>query len=173
MKSERGNVIIYLLIGIVLFGAMLTGVWWVKKKNTQTVSAPIATNSQKQSDSPETTIHQDAGGSTQAQSEQNNSGTPSTTGSATTPQATAPSPQYPQQSSSTSTNQPSNSSQSATNTTPSAGPSTPESQTAPTGTTHANGVAATGPVEDMTSALALGGVIYTATLYVRSRRRLV
>ena len=160
MQSERGNVVVYLLIGLVLFGAMLSGVWWVKKQVSKPVSVPIATNSQNKSTTPETTIQQDTGGTAGSQpTDQQSQSVPSQS-----------SPEFPQQTSSTSTSEPSTG-RSESSSQQTSTPSTPESQTAPTGTTHAAGLANTGPVEDgIVSAMLLGIATYAFVLYARSRR---
>ena len=43
MKSERGNIVIYLLVGLALFAVLLTGLWWVKSQAPKTVAAPETT----------------------------------------------------------------------------------------------------------------------------------
>lgn len=156
MKSERGNIVVYLVVGLVLFGLLLTGLWWVKSRAPKTVSVPqVVQTKEKSSDKPETKINQDEGGSTPTGSSSTTSSDQSTTDTNNT--TTPPSSDYPQQTSSTATS------------TPSVAPSRPESQTP---NTLANGpVAASGPVEDsLMSAIALGGAAYMSTAYVRSRK---
>lgn len=165
MKSERGNIVVYLVVGLVLFGLLLTGIWWVKSRAPKAVSTPqiAQTDNKKADDKPETTINQDEGGTTPtgASSSQNNdASTPAANNAsdqATTGQSTPPSSDYPSQTSSTAT------------TTPSAAPTRPESQTP--NLTETGPVAASGPVEDsFMSALALGGAAYMSTAYARSRK---
>jgi len=155
MKSERGNIVIYLLVGLALFAVLLTGLWWVKSQAPKTVAAPETTQTTTNTTpSVETTINQDDRGATTTEPT-----TPDTSTSTTTSPQT-PSQDYPSQTSSTSTTTPSSS----------AAPTQPESQTPHS--TSIVPVAASGPVEDsIMTALALGGVAYVTTAYIRSRGR--
>lgn len=58
MKSQRGNIIVYLLIGLVLFGLLLGGLWWVRNRVANTPTAPVVTT-QPQNTTPETDVKQD------------------------------------------------------------------------------------------------------------------
>ncbi len=66
MSSERGNIIIYLLVSLALFGAMLGGIWWVKNRigSTSRTQAPSVTapasNKTAQEKTPETVVKQHA-----------------------------------------------------------------------------------------------------------------
>ena len=155
MRSERGNIVVYIIVGLALFGALLTGVWWVKSHAPKTVAAPHVATSKDEAKMTETTIKQDETSKPNESSAATDQATPAPSTSNTTPAPTIPG-DYPSQSSSTST------------TTPSATPPKPESQTP-----HATSgpVAASGPVEDsIMNALALGGAVYIVAAYLRSRR---
>jgi cytoskeletal protein RodZ len=154
MKSERGNIIVYLLVGVVLFGLLLGGLWWVKARVADTPAAPVATTGEQDKSTTETEVNQD--GTEQQPTEEAATGTENTpTTSAPTSPAPAPATPAP----STTTPAPS---------TPA--PLPPESQTPNTGPSP-NGVAASGPVENaIGTSLGLGVLAYLGTSYVRSRR---
>lgn len=142
MQSQRGNIIVYLVVGLVLCGAFLTGLWWVKRQSTPVAVVSTTSRAGDKAASTETRINQDDSGTKSA------AGTDSTTEQGT-------SADFPQQTSSTSTTQPS---------------LAPESQTPPTGASHSDGVANTGPAEDaFLTALVMGVLTYLGTHFVRSR----
>ncbi len=45
MKSQRGNVIVYALVGLVLFGVLAGSIYWVRQRSTP---APVARDNQTQ-----------------------------------------------------------------------------------------------------------------------------
>jgi cytoskeletal protein RodZ len=147
MQSERGNAIIYVLVGLVLFGAMLGGLWWVKNRVGTVQSAPVAVQETTKTDATtDTVVDQDTVPSDDTQS--------STTEA---------------QTSSTDTTQPS-----AATTTPNSAISQlpPESQTGQVKSSP-NSVASSGPTENsLIAATALGIVAYLGTSFARSRRAL-
>lgn len=149
MHRQRGNIVIYLLVGMVLFGMLLTGIWWTKTRVSRAVTTPQAVQPTVDK-TVETTLDQDS----RAPVQDTTKATPSPDTTSAQPAA----PAYPSQTSSTAT------------TTPSAAPTKPESQTPRTAA--AGPVAASGPVEDsLVSAALLGSVAYATTMYVRSRRQ--
>lgn len=152
MNNERGNIIVYLLVSLALFGVLLGGAWWVKNRAgaAGTPATPVATSAEKKStpkaDQPQTTVNQDA---TPSQTSGNTSS--NTQSQATTPSTSQPSPQ---------TMPPKDDKP----TTP-----RPESQTSSAGSPRA--VASSGPVEDsLVTAMLLGTATYTMHSFVRSRR---
>ena len=55
MKSQRGNIIVYALVGLVLFGILLGSIWWIRQRSTP---APVATDNQTQQQT-DTEVKQD------------------------------------------------------------------------------------------------------------------
>ncbi len=148
MKSERGGIVVYLIIGLVLFGALLGGVWWVKQRTVVAGDATQKTTTPGTSQT-DTQVSQDAQPERDATSEEATS----------TPTPAASSADYPQQTSSTATTQ---SSTTATIPSPSSSGSTAAAGNKP--------VANTGPAEDAAlTAVALATLSYVAVAYVRSR----
>lgn len=145
MKSERGNIIVYVLVGLVLFGALAGSVWWVNNRAQTETQAPVATESAPAEDgTTETSVDQDAVSAPQPDSAASSDDQPV----ANNPEQPAPTPASPQ--------------------TPTLAP---ESQT-PSNPTPAQ-VANAGPVENsLMTASGLGVIAYLSSLYVRSRRSL-
>lgn len=54
--KQRGNIIVFVLIGLVLFGVLLGSVWWLKDRFT---GAPVATDTTQQTTETDTDIKQD------------------------------------------------------------------------------------------------------------------
>lgn len=46
MKSQRGNIIIFLLIGLILFGSISGGLWWLKNRASDVAEGPATTAEQ-------------------------------------------------------------------------------------------------------------------------------
>lgn len=151
MKSQRGNVIVYALVGLVLFGVLAGSIYWIRNRSTP---APVASNNQtqeetktevKQDETPAQSAEESAAGNSEAQ-------TPSGTGTPNTSGAPATTPAPVQSSRDTAT------------------PTTPESQTPRTGPSP-TAVAASGPLENsLISSLVLGTATFAGASYVRSRR---
>lgn len=60
MSSERGNIVVYTLVGLLLFGAMLGTFWWVRKAdNKPVVVTGVAKDETSKNKSPETKVNQD------------------------------------------------------------------------------------------------------------------
>ncbi|MEO5691048.1 MAG: hypothetical protein ABIQ64_02580 [Candidatus Saccharimonadales bacterium] len=147
MKSQRGNVIVYALVGLVLFGVLAGSIYWVRQRSTP---APVATNNQtqeqtktevKQDENPAQSAEKPAAGNSETQT-----------------------PSGPGTSSGTGSSNPVQSNRDTTN------PSKPESQTPRTGPSPA-AVAASGPLENsLISSIVLGTATFAGTSYVRSRR---
>jgi cytoskeletal protein RodZ len=152
MNSERGNIIVYALVGLVLFGILLGSLWWVKSQVADAPDAPVATTEEQSKPKTDTEVNQD----TTQQGTTSQDAAPADT----TPQAPSTSPQQTAPV------------QTAPATPPaSAAPATPpESQTPRTGPSP-NNVAASGPVDStIGTSLALGVIAYFGTSFVRSRR---
>ena len=156
MKSERGNIIVYLLVGVVLFGLLLGGLWWVKARVADKPSAPIATTEEQNKPTTDTEVNQD-GTPEQKKPEETTTGTEATTPTPPVapappvPAPTTPAPVTP-----------------APTTPPAVLP--PESQTPRTGPSP-NNVAASGPLENaLGTSFGLGVIAYLGTSFVRSRR---
>lgn len=152
MRSQRGNIIVYLLVGIVLFSALIGTMWWVKNR-VATTPAPVATTEQTQKSGTETKVDQDS--KPETTNEQTNTGSAEEQKPDTSQTTTPPS---------TSTQPGSGSGASSNTTLP------PESQTPRTGPAPSN-VAASGPIENaMGTSLGLGIITYLASSFVRSRK---
>lgn len=149
MESQRGNIIVYLLIGLVMFGALLSGLWWIKTRaggEKPTVVAEESQSAQNDKKTPaETSVEQDA---VPATDEPTPTPAPAATPApANNPPAQRPAPSAPQ-------TQPVLPPESQTNRTP-----------------KPNEVASSGPVENgLITASGLGVLAYLSTSYVRSRR---
>lgn len=153
MKSERGNIIVYLLVGVVLFGLLLGGLWWVKARVADKPGGSIATTEERDKPTTETNVDQDKTPEQKPTEEvtTETEAAPSTPEPVTPPAPTTPAPAP---------------------VTP--GPTTPalppESQTPRTGPSPGN-VAASGPLESaLGTSLGLGVLAYLGTSFVRSRR---
>lgn len=154
MKSERGNVVVYLLVGLVLFGLLLSGAWWVKNQSSRATS-PVATSSQPKPET-ETKVTQDEKPASE-QKPADNQARPNPTPTPTP----APTPASPAPSNPTPAPAPA----------PNVAPSRPESQTPRIGTTGPSAVASSGPLEDaITSSILIGGATFATASYLRSRR---
>lgn len=172
MRSERGNIVIYLLVSLVFFGLLLTGMWWVKKQAARTMSvAPTTTQKTDKKPEVETKISQD---DVRADKDRQTA-SDATVGANSTPPADTG------RTSSTATTNSSPSSSPATTPQPlgggptaSSSPSTtppPESQMPHVSSTGPSNVASSGPVEDaLLSSTVLGGVVYVGVLFARSRQ---
>lgn len=155
MKSERGNIVVYLLVSLVLFGVLLTGMWWVKRQAPHTaVRAPQTTQTTPQTPQTETKISQDDAAPVEP--------------ARNTPAAETPAPQ-------TGTTPPSSNgggeTSSTSTTTPHQATPRPESQTPHVSASDPRNVASSGPVEDsIVSSTILGGIVYAGVLFARSRQ---
>ncbi len=151
MKSERGNIIVYLLVGVVLFGLLLGGLWWVKARVADKPGGSIATTEDRDKATTETEVSQDA-------PEQKPSEETTTEAAPSNPEPVAPAPTTPAPTPAPVTPAP---------TTPVL---PPESQTPRTGPSPDN-VAASGPLENAVgTAFGLGVLAYLGTSFARSRR---
>ncbi len=74
MKSQRGNVIVYALVGLVLFGVLAGSIYWVRQRSNP---APVASDNQtqqqtdtevKQDETPAQSAEESAAGTTESQS---------------------------------------------------------------------------------------------------------
>lgn len=151
MKSERGNVVVYLLVGLVLFGLLLSGAWWVKNQSSR-ATAPVASTDKTQPQT-ETKVSQDdkPAKTDNKPAENQPKPTPAPTPASPAPSNPAPAP--------------------VPTPAPSVAPTRPESQTPRIGTTGPSSVASSGPLEDaITSSLLIGGVTFATASYLRSRR---
>ena len=174
MKSERGNIVVYLLVGLVLFGVLLGGVWWVKNR-VANKATPVATTQDEKTVQPgtDTQVDQDKA--------------PETKPEESKPAETKPEEQSPSSPSIPATPAPeTNNSGGSTNSSNSETPATngtatsrgtdlaalpPESRMASTGPSPAN-VAASGPLENaLGTSLGLGIVTFLGSSYVLSRKR--
>ncbi len=154
MKTESGNVVVYLLVGLVLFVVMMSGIWWVKQRS-HTVTPPTPTVTQTTDESPETAVDQDAVSQQRSTDNSSRSASRSADSQPTTPTQPAQSPQ----------------SSTSNSTSPTTTPSRPESQTPRTGPSP-TAVASSGPTEDrLFMAAGLGMVAFFGTSYARSRRQ--
>lgn len=177
MDPQRGNIIVYLLVGLAFFGLMTAGIWWVKNRphdisviaglaQQAPAAAPDAktgnTPPPSQTDTPEPETKPDSTARQQPQNQPNSgSAVPGGQGAPGSAPRSAPSP-APQASA------------------PATGPSAamppeddaeprPESQTRHTSSPDA--VASSGPLEDAaTAAMLLGAVTFLVHSFVRSRR---
>ena len=151
MKSERGNIIVYLLVGVVLFGLLLGGLWWVKARVADKPGGSIATTEEQNKPGTETNVEQDRTPE-QKPSEEATTETEATPSTPAAPAPTTPAPSTPAP------------------VTPAPVAPAPESQTPRTGPSP-SGVAASGPVENMIgTSIGLGVLVYFGTSFVRSRR---
>lgn len=150
MKSERGNIIVYLLVGVVLFGLLLGGLWWVKARVADTPTTPVATTEDQNKPTTETDTAVDQDGTPEQK--------PAEEAAPSTPEPAAPAPATPAPTPAPVTPAP---------TTPVL---PPESQTPSTGPSP-NNVAASGPLENAVgTAFGLGVLAYLGTSFARSRR---
>lgn len=162
MSSERGNIIVYLLVSLALFGSMLGGIWWVKNRigstsRTQSpaVTAP-ASNKTAQEKAPETVVDQDAAPTANPDNQSQNQS--STAGSNSNSASSQPSNTQAGSGSGATTMPPKDDVPTTSH---------PESQTShkPSPST----VASSGPVEDtVMSALLLGIATFALHSFVRS-----
>jgi|JI10StandDraft_1071094.scaffolds.fasta_scaffold305554_2 cytoskeletal protein RodZ len=152
MKSERGNIIVYLLVGVVLFGLLLGGLWWVKARVADKPSAPVATTNEQNKPTTETEVNQDGTQETKP-SEETTTEAEATPSTPAVPAPTSPAP-----------------TPAAVTPAPTASALPPESQTPRTGPSPSN-VAASGPLENaLGTSFGLGVLAYLGTSFVRSRR---
>jgi cytoskeletal protein RodZ len=166
MKSERGNIIVYLLVGLVLFGVLVGGVWWVKNR-VANKPTPVATTTEQKVVQPgtDTKVDQDSKPATKPAetkpAEQPAPAAPATPAQPTTPQNTTNNSSTPATGSTSGTTNGRASDLAAL---------PPESRTASAGPSP-NNVAATGPLENaIGTSLGLGIVTFLASSFVRSRK---
>lgn len=173
MKSERGNIVVYLLVGLVLFGVLLGGVWWVKNR-VANKPTPVGTTQEEKTVQPgtDTQVDQDKA--------------PETKPEETKPAETKPEEQAPSTSSVPATPAPETNNAGGISSSASSTPTTngaatnrgtdlaalpPESRMASTGPSPTN-VAASGPLENaLGTSLGLGIVTFLGSSYVLSRKR--
>lgn len=190
MRSERGNIVVYLLVGLVLFGLLISGIWWVKRQAGSSLKSPVATQNAPAKPSTDTKVSQDEKPTQTDPEKPANSpeNTPASNDGGQTGQS-APSTATPTPPSNTPTTAPSSGTSSSSTITPSVTPPSsqtvpnqnaspvvparPESQTPHVATTGPSSVASSGPLEDMiVSSVLIGGVVFAVTSYARSRRTL-
>lgn len=148
MNSERGNIIVYLLIGLVMFGAVAGSLWWLQTRAGDE-QQPASTSEEREADNDQAPAEQPAADPAPA-----NGG--DTAPSDTEPAGRAPAADTPATASPTN-DQPVTTSDATT----------PPAQPTPTQ------VAPAGPVENsMLMAASLGMIAFAATSYARSRRSL-
>lgn len=174
MKSERGNIIVYLLVGLVLFGVLIGGVWWVKNR-VANKPATVATTKEEKTVQPstDTKVDQDKTPDNNPAETKPEESKPAETKPAEQPAPAAPATPAPETNTRSTT--PSTSGNTSSTTPATSGNDLaalpPESRTASAGPSP-NNVAASGPVENaIGTSLGLGIITFLASSFMLSRKR--